>query len=1663
MDPGWGQCLTGDHYYDYTGISDESDWNEDVDLRVTTTINLTQNSSSVKFTVSNGSYLVGPYYLSTNQSVEISIAGTYVTNNNGYISENQISASQISLTSTGSGNYKLYFILPLQTIEVKNISASQTVENGESRTYKKTWYNYYTCTSVANHTGANAGLEHANDASKMQKMKLSTVQEDSDTKYYDVSKTINLSGKKYKGSIKIEKIDNDTKATLSGVSFKITGGNANITLSGITNSNGLLQFDNLQPGSYTITEIGVPSGYKLELQTETEKITDVVADKTSKVKFKNRQYGDLSLIKVDKDTFDEMNGVGFIIFKEVDGTKKYIKEYKYKENEPATVEWTINIKNAKYFYTGIQGETDKDGYVTGNCTSTKGMVLLKNLRVRDSNGEKITYWAQEYKFDYDKNPELIYYRLDKTKTVKTKLITNAYDKNSSNEHKISLLNRVTKQFYTSDYIKEMIKEKDAGTIVESIYSVIMGEKNSLTKSFKNTYKTSLNNTKTSDGYYDTSIIGNMIDEIYDNSKNKTALEARAKSIFSSNDNIKKYRDLLFSGIGIKDENVKDSMKKYCYYGLKSQTMLIMKNKQYTIDIRGYVWEDISTKKTSERNDLCKDNTDDYADVFAKDVTVRLYAELNQQGQLPTLTTLSDEDGYKFKGAEFVLDSNGNKVLDDNGDPKIHYNIIINNLANYYIEFEYNGLKYQCVYTEKEKYGANENNYMYKVENTSKAKEKEIDRTNLNNSFATIVGGESSTVTNSNKGTTVGYSRDTNGNLTNKLIYQSENHQSTLLSNEDKEYNVTSVQNKIIPIGNSTGAIMKADTKTASCNFEDMYNQLPEGTKEISDVNLGIYERKQTDLAIVTDIDNIEFNINGYTHKYGYQNRNQYISNGIPDIEINSGYNSLLDGFSVGVKNKSGDNYNRSYTREIYDSYIAFTKENENNENKLKVFVTYKLVVKNESSVISKVSLRNYADERYESIVESKIDGTDITVKWIKSKESINGNNVWETDGHIDKYIEPGQCITVYVKYEVGTDTIVELAKNSPININKNVTEITSYSTYNINENGKYVAYGGIDKDSAPQNITYDKVITYEDDTDTAPDLKFERKSSKTISGLVFEDSTENSTEVATNNERKGNGTYENGENAVQNVEVKLLCYNNGDVAKLYTLDDNNRVVVKDAQSITNQSGKYTFEGLIPGEYYLQYTYGEYKDYENKNRNTEIINGNDKKSVNPQEYKSTIVDKNTFGVLIENNIENENGYKNINADFESKKNESALWYWYQKLENYNKSSAVDNWTQRQDFNNYYNTINYEKTNGYYTYNIENDSNPDVSKYHYMVANTGIMDVAVEEYKNQSTQLDYKFNSKYDLKFGIVERPRQKLELYKDISYIKLKLANGQILVEGNPKTDEIRYVTYPEGGTLKIEVDSEIIEGATLDVTFEMKVKNNSELDYNTKEYYRYGNKGINPESTTINTIIDYMDENLKTKYTYSSDDSSTGVWHIVSDKSNSSLDGIKMDSKAYTTIKNNNNVLIINNPKLKGNKSSLLPGEEGTINVEASKLLSTSEEMVYENKAELFTVYNAVGRFYGQEDETVKITKWKLISPGNYDISKTADELDEAYRGESRKLSTGENVGNSSNINTEGRLAKLVIVPPTGIEDIITYVLVGVGCLIILSGGIILIKKKVLD
>ena len=941
------------------------------------------------------------------------------------------------------------------------------------------------------------------------------------------------------------------------------------------------------------------------------------------------------------------------------------------------------------------------------------------------------------------------------------------------------------------------------------------------------------------------------------------------------------------------------------------------NQQIYTDVAGYVWEDIiDNSKDGKRDNLYTSNFDK----LAQGVVVSI--KDNRNGSTVKTTTTDNNGQYRFKKVE------------------------ITELPNYYIEFEYNGLKYESVEVN------------LSASNGSKAKESNAGRTNFNKSYSTIVEGE-----NCANEKTVGYSHDENGNENNMLNYRSTGWTSTLVQNTG--YSVSSADSIVSPSNSSEGVRIIATTLEAGQNLT-----WTAGSHEIGNINFGIYERAQPDLAIVTDISKIDMTINGYSHTYNMEQRKEYISEGLPDNELNNAYNSLMDGFQVAVKNKAGKYKDMTYTRGIDDAYIAYTKANPESEERLKVYITYKITLKNESSIpyVKVKGLENYADSQLDCVSSYINDDTNNIVKWTNAGNASDSKyNIWKS-GEIEAYIESGKTENVYLVYELNKEAIISLANlkqdDESSYILSNTTEITSYSSYDRNKQ----AYAGIDKDSAPGNIVYGNIATYEDDTDSAPELGIKRKTTKEISGLVFEDETK----LNANNERLGDGRYDNGNNTIENVQVKLKKYNDDNATvTLYTLGNNGEVVRTPADSKTKENGKYNFVGIIPGEYYLEYTYGT-----------------DTGKITTQDYKSTI-------------IANEKLKQAVNS-------QSEYWYEDENLSNY--SSAVDNWQLRTNINTALKDITYSVKTNY-------DTKQDNQANHVMVANSGKMDFPIGETKNQTTNYDYQEPSHiYNIKFGVAERPRQDIELSKEISYVKLTLATGEVVLEGDPRTDTIRYVTYPKVGMVKVEMDNDIIQGSRLNIGYAISIENKSETDYNTENYYKYGEiNGAKPVETTINKVIDYVDDGLQSEYTNTAN---AGEWRLKT--GNEELKDV-LANNVYNEVKTRTTTLI-NEPVI-----TLKLGEKKNLNtVEVSKLMSSSEDTTYENYAEIISVSNATGRFYNG-------------TPGNF-------------------LLTNAKQTHESDDNARDNRAKITVVPSTG-DNTIIYYMIGIISLSIIAGGIIFVKR----
>ena len=976
------------------------------------------------------------------------------------------------------------------------------------------------------------------------------------------------------------------------------------------------------------------------------------------------------------------------------------------------------------------------------------------------------------------------------------------------------------------------------------------------------------------------------------------------------------------------------------------TDLSVLNKQIYIQVSGYVWEDMlaTEGKEDSRNDLYDA---DRKEPLIEGITVRLNS--TKDGTIQT--TKTDKNGnYKFKKVE------------------------IDKLPNTYIEFEYNGLKYQSV-------------AYHNQDNGSKAIEGDTTRDNFNNQYASITGGNAKGTT-----TTTGYSRNATGTVMNNLTYTNGKYASELVGNTG--YTVESAENSVEAQNGSTGASIKATTSAANHSLATW----SAGVVKLENINLGIYKRQQSDMKIATDLKDIGLTFNGYNHTYTYNKRTAK-----QGIDI---FSELQKWNKTDVQN---DQYPRNYETSIYKNY-AYASASEGDKNgdgkiddkdKLKMYLNYKIEIKNSSSVYMSANeiARYYNDTlTYSSSYYIDKNGNKHDITW-DAKENKGDYKQIRTTGLSNVKIEPGSSLTVYLTLQIKDDIIKEFGLGNKIEaIGQGVTEITSYSNYT--SDGKY--YAAIDKNSAPDNIKPGDINTYEDDTDSAPELKITLKEPKTISGYVFEDKTADG--LLTNQERKGNGKFDNGENTVGKVKVELIDQKTGKPAYIYSKavseSNFNAVLATTETNETDNKGYYEFVGVVPGMYYIKYTYSN---------GSVVYKGTNEVKVSTQDYKSTIISSKTL----------RDAYGDTEEDNLGSVKNNDRWYQDTNIETY--STAVDDYATRKSINNTYSTIIASKK-------VDYDNGVGQQE---MTARTLNMNMAIENYNNEVTNMNENRTSLYkNLDFGIAIRPRQSLKLDKKVTYVKLTLSGGDTVAEGDPSNENelktMNYVTYPKGGKLKIEADDEIIQGATLEIKYTIYVTNNSEKDYNDVAYYRYGTKKDNPVKLSINTIVDYIDQKVPTEYTNVA--KSSGGWYVSTDQQIKDL----TTEKAYNDVKSRKNILLSD-----CNKTISIGETMATEPVEVSKVMASSEDVDIKNYAEAVKVSNSVGRFYGG----IVNSKWVNMTPGNLQVSS-----DTAIDG-------------SHELDDDG--VEVVVVPSTGDNTIIYYIL-GITCLGIIVCGIVLIKKLVL-
>ncbi len=943
------------------------------------------------------------------------------------------------------------------------------------------------------------------------------------------------------------------------------------------------------------------------------------------------------------------------------------------------------------------------------------------------------------------------------------------------------------------------------------------------------------------------------------------------------------------------------------------------------------------------------------------------------------------------------------------------------------------------------------------------------------------------------------------------------------------------------------------------------------------VNLGLIERAKADLAVTQDVYTVDTTINQKQETYYYDLRNPanifdaklQQTSAYRDISYTrelykADYQFRIDDYQYNELNQLDRNED-----DKKDEIAEIQRIKWNSEAwEERVFVTYKLTIKNQS-LLQKASVNelvDYFDGNYSLVPEDLYmdiqdeegkpqrklvakqsyyelnSGETGKITWTANSktggaELYPGFNTMYTTGLENILLSSHDTIDVYVTFEVdkGQNDALELGEK------QNVMEITNYSTFERSATDKNDPEGLIDKDSEPGNSNPYYMDAYEDDNDAAPvlNLKLYENDGRTLDGYVWND-TRN--KLLKTGQLVGNGIMDDGEEKIDGVRVQLVeKIDDPDTGEeyeyvwkeIYTGEDRYSFVqhggavangagqVNDYGSITTDTtmgsvneGQYKFNEYIAGNFIVRFIYGDTpKTYLAEGYENSEGEGKNDVSYNGQDYKST-----TY---------------NMGYDVNNK------WYDLSNWLNIDRriSDAKDDQTRRLKVIEYGSNLTNKKAEILSSFDGRADKKYyDTTKHQALRDNTWMFaDTArfnIEGEYNE-TLIDGKEQYVYQIKnidFGLEQRPETKVELKKEITSIRLTLANGETIIDtANGVVQNVNWVASKKNAVIKqnvykretkkyeytqgkihVYMDEEIMQGAKLEIDYRITVTNDSQIDYTGSDgslgdtYYTGQESSSDKIATTkINKIIDYVDNSLVFRKVDNSD------WYLVENmqefipdniikeqeeqlKQNEEIQkrllenylnakraqyGADFVEKNYDKLKEEfekeqsskkdiveeqtrlDNTEVLKYMKEKGylnpdlsivqtksartekqpitqviatrslEKNELKPGQSTTVDLTLAKTLSPNDDadsLSYRNIAEILEISNSAGR---RDMDAV---------PGNQDPDNVPQEYDSDF--------------------TE----QVIITPPTGQNKAYYFVLATV-VLVILTVGIIVIKKRVLD
>lgn len=804
--------------------------------------------------------------------------------------------------------------------------------------------------------------------------------------------------------------------------------------------------------------------------------------------------------------------------------------------------------------------------------------------------------------------------------------------------------------------------------------------------------------------------------------------------------------------------------------------------------------------------------------------------------------------------------------DVNGEYKF-YNLPFGN--DYYVQFTYDGITYATVpYLaggNDVDYRANPNSARYT--NNSKV-DGEIRRQEFNNKFETISG-----KTKISGERTYGRSNGVNNN--ENLEYWTRRFK-------------TNLESRLLTTNNSADVLGEPATGKARRDYEmsarskntypfydrDINIWTPtKGNSELDylkHVNLGLYIRAKVDLALQTQI-----KAGGMTIK----DKEKVVFYGLKSDLIVDGSNQVDEYIHQEI---SASDYNwRALYQEIYGDngqvtgYVV-------DDDQLNVYVLYRITVANQSedggafAVVRE--LVDYFDSRMELVpakdvskvsalfhtngfnvpigTTSWIEGSNTPVSW-RQENNLNGYKTIRTTDLTLNVGTGSSSASVYLILKVSNNRddidVLYTGTDNEADGMKNIAEISKYSMY---VGG--VPAGKIDKDSAPENaIPGEKYYTYEDDTDDAPMFRLEINwKPKLIEGTVWDDLNEN-------------GKIDENQ-PIKDVTVKLIEYieKNGNIVAVERpgLYIGNRTIgTIDSWPIkTESNGKYSFyvEG---GDYQLKFIYGD----------KEMLISN--KKYNGQDYQST-----KYTALSDNDTKlayptiqrlKDSKIKLVTDDLDWSELQ-ALSKWENNNSNWNittndkLNSVRDNANIRADI--IYNTSVINNSNGTILRELSGDANLSSNNATYLSGNNTADHLNPNDayyprnggrrYIPSNTEDPYDYPSTYNtsqsshnytyvesisdiitvasndlvkskvINLGLKERPIADIDLEKKVTRLLLRTSDGRTLIDSSDETKLANLQKLDDIQSTFINMDAELMDGATMDIDYEIRIKNNSQND-----------------------------------------------------------------------------------------------------------------------------------------------------------------------------------------------------------------------------------------